>query len=459
MPRTNRPQPNIISLEDDAGVPDIYGLERFMEEVNVLELEGIYFCPDRKEAGRRSKQMQPLTLGEMADRPVTIVLSAYGQPAEHTYKVLQATFYKLYQQGPNTTGWVTFSRREISRLTGTSTGGPMLQRHYTSIKQLRNTEVNCYIQFKERKGDDWQKTWRLKSFSLFIDVGFEGSERGRFSQVSVRVHDVIVQNIKNRHISYFNWERMQGLDIVGMMLYKRFFRHMANIYREGMDKNKLMLERDYEAVCKKWLSLTPQTEPKRILKQLGKHLQALKDVRLLREWRIEPRATGSGFKIVAYAGQGFFSDYEKMYVHKQPSPETSTGDTEPLRYLIDFHRRLGHDQEEFSSKEVEYVRKLLSRYGDDGVRDFIAFGIEEAPNTKYDMQTFGALSTFEGKWKALRAKRLKAQERRAAIAACGVCNEVGMLEFENGAVAECPHEPQQLAIIHGHKPIRRFRPA
>jgi hypothetical protein len=37
----------VISIEEDAKVPDIYGLERFMEEVNILELEGYTSAPTR----------------------------------------------------------------------------------------------------------------------------------------------------------------------------------------------------------------------------------------------------------------------------------------------------------------------------------------------------------------------------------------------------------------------------
>ena len=40
MPKGAR---EVISVEEDAKVPDTYGLERFMEEVNILELEGYYF--------------------------------------------------------------------------------------------------------------------------------------------------------------------------------------------------------------------------------------------------------------------------------------------------------------------------------------------------------------------------------------------------------------------------------
>src|SRR3954465_15547984 len=95
--RTNKqPQYDIISLEDDAKVPDTFGLERFMEEVNILELEGYYFCPNRQVMRKRHGM---LSLAELTEQPVTIEIASPGQPGELAYKVLQAIFMKLSQQG------------------------------------------------------------------------------------------------------------------------------------------------------------------------------------------------------------------------------------------------------------------------------------------------------------------------------------------------------------------------
>src|SRR5215210_7110932 len=96
----------VISIEEDAKVPDTYGLERFLEEVNILELEGYYFAPSRKKVSGGSK---PKSLRELYGQPVTITLSEYGAPSELAYKVLQATFRKLSEQGSNTDGIVLFS--------------------------------------------------------------------------------------------------------------------------------------------------------------------------------------------------------------------------------------------------------------------------------------------------------------------------------------------------------------
>jgi hypothetical protein len=251
---------------------------------------------------------------------------------------------------------------------------------------------------------------------------------------------------------------MRGLDMVGMMLYKRFFRHMANIYRDGMDKERLVFEKDYEHVCRQWLGLKPVKQRSRIHDQLGKRLEALKACRLLREYSLEERARGKGFKIVALPGSGFWSDYENIYRRRLPSPPAVPVEPEPLVYLHEFHKQLGHDRQEFTPKEVEFVRDLLGRYGDDGVRDLMAFGLAKArePKSEFDMQVFGALSVYEGEWKGQREKQAKVRERQAAIASCAVCNKVGMLEYEDGSVGRCPHELSAIAHIHSQKPIRGF---
>jgi len=89
-------------------------------------------------------------------RPVTAKRSGYGQPSELTYKVLQATFRKLTEQGPDTDRSVLFSRRELATLVGK-------QSRVGSVSLVR--WVNCTIHFKERVGDKWEKARWLTSRS------------------------------------------------------------------------------------------------------------------------------------------------------------------------------------------------------------------------------------------------------------------------------------------------------
>lgn len=450
-----KPKLEVISIEADAAVPDVCGLERLMEEVNILELEGYYFSPNRKAALTKKAP----TFKEITSQPVTLLLSPYGQPGELAYKVLQATFFKLTSQGSETDGVVQFSRRELAQLVGKSFGGTQSEQLFRALMQLRNTGVTCTVHNKVKQGEKWVRTSETLNFSIFSKALYEGSARGKFACCVIQVEPVIVANLRSRHVSYFNFERMQGLDMVGMMLYKRFFRHLANIYREGMDKSRLVLEKDYAQVCTTWLGLKPTGKRVLIERQLGKRLEALKACRLLRECRVEERKDGEGFKIVAFAGSGFFADYDNIYRRRLPASTPVLHDPEPLVYLHDFHKQLGRDQEEFKPKEVAFARDLLDRYGDKGVRSLMAYGLAEARSTNFDMQWFGALSVYEGRWQAQERKQAKAGQSQAAIAACPVCNEDGMLEYEDGSVGRCPHELSRITLIQSHKPIRGFHQA
>src|SRR5215213_6096261 len=80
------------------------------------------------------------------------------------------------------------------------------------------------------------------------------------------------------------------------------------------------------------------------------------------------------WKVLAFPGHGFFADYENIYRKKLPKGDSPKLEPEPLVYLTEFHKQLGHPQEEFASKEVTYVRDLLGRYSDQAVRDLLAFG-------------------------------------------------------------------------------------
>ncbi len=103
------------------------------------------------------------------------------------------------------------------------------------------------------------------------------------------------------------------------------------------------------------------------------------------------------------------------------------------------------------------MRELLTRYGEAGVRSLMDFGLGAARQSKFrDMQSFGVLSIFEGEWKARREKQDKVRESQVAIASCAVCNEAGMLEFEDSTVTGCPHDLPAITHIQRKKPIRGF---
>jgi hypothetical protein len=191
-----KPEREVISLEADAAVPDSYGLERLVEEVNILELEGYYFSPNRKAALTKKAP----TFKEISSKPVTLLLSPYGQPGELAYKVLQGIFYKLTLEGPLAEGRVLLSRRELAQLVGRSSGGKQHEELFNALMQLRHTGVACTLTVKEMKEEKWAKRPVTLDFNILSTAVYEGSTRGQFARCLIEVHDVVLQNLRNRHI-------------------------------------------------------------------------------------------------------------------------------------------------------------------------------------------------------------------------------------------------------------------
>jgi hypothetical protein len=91
-----------------------------------------------------------------------------------------------------------------------------------------------------------------------------------------------------------------------MVLYKRIFFHLSNIYQPNKGRSTLVIEKDYIDVCTEWLGgLKPEKYASRVLQQLGKHFEGLKATRLIRRYEVKTRADGKGLKLVFHPGEGF----------------------------------------------------------------------------------------------------------------------------------------------------------
>src|SRR3954451_10514729 len=136
---TNNNNEKIKPMEENRESADNFKLDRrLVEEINILKLEGSLFCFDPKEAKRRAGK---LTLADTRKNPVTIdIHPTYGQPSVLAYKVLQAIFLKMTEEGypyPNT---VSFTQRELARLVGrNSWGGNDGRQIYDAVMQLHRT--------------------------------------------------------------------------------------------------------------------------------------------------------------------------------------------------------------------------------------------------------------------------------------------------------------------------------
>jgi hypothetical protein len=211
---------------------------RLFNEINLLRLEGFYFCLDPKEAARRTNEKyefleiikRPKT--EIAKRPVIIVPNPrYGYPSVLAYKVLQAILQKLSWFSYPIPDTVYFSQRELARLVGrNSFGGWNQDQFYNAIRQLRSTEA-AYWFYDKVTGE-----WTNRNIQILNTDIWSGREN-QITRCSVQLHPSIVESLNNRHAMCLNYARMEKLSPVGIALFKRIFFHLSNLYSLKHTKN------------------------------------------------------------------------------------------------------------------------------------------------------------------------------------------------------------------------------
>jgi hypothetical protein len=353
-------------------------------------------------------------------RPITIEPHpTYGVPAIVAYKVLQAALKKLSDEGYEGAESVAFSQRELAKLVGRSSfGGATSKEFLKAILSLRYTGIWCSFYDKETQ------EWKVLNFSIFIDALFSG-KRTQIKECVLTFHPRIVSSLKNRHYICLNYNRLSRLEPIGMALYKHLFFNMSRLHKK-VGKTTFVYERDYESICTTWLGgLEVRPYRRFILRdQLGRHLAALKQVRLIKSFDIVKNGEG-GFKLVIVPGSGFFEDYERFYGknHQLPFPfKRATEEhaiARPLQLLNYFHkRRLGVDElaeKIFPEKEVAFARTLVSKYPDDLCREIIDYGLAQAREQKgYDPQTLPGIGQFINEFFATKTERDRLTIERAA---------------------------------------------
>ena len=425
--------------------------DRLMEEINILRLEGSLFCFDPREAKRRQGR---IALEDARRHPLTIEIHpSYGQPSVLAYKVLQAVFLKLTDEGCASTPdgrctypeTISFSQRELAALAGRVWSGRTSKELYDAIMQLQSTKVIGSLYDKETD------CWQVVSFVVVPSAYFAG--RGQtITRCSVRLASEVVASVNRRHVAFFNLGRLAELETLGLVLYKRVFFHLSNLNADHKNPATLVFTKDYEDVCREWLGgLKPQRYKADIVKQLGRHLEALRASGLLRRYVIEKNAAGSGFNLAFYPGRGFFEDYRLYYLdHAQPRLRFQGAADQakiqaPLESVAYFHRKLGRAQNHFAESETAYADELLASHSPDELRDLVDYAVDEAAKTGFEMLFFGALKRYLDPWLANKERRKEHERRAAEIRACSLCNSDGLLELtENSSrrlvAHRCPHD-------------------
>jgi hypothetical protein len=445
------------------GVGDVETIDsvdrRLLEEINILKLEGSIFCFDPREAKRRTGKLEFDDIRKGApDKKVQLLIDpAYGQPSVLAYKVLQAIFYKIGEEGVTFTedgralyaDRVAFTQRELARLAGRKGWGRATSIQLNdAVMQLQRTSVIASF-FDKQSG-----RWGYGTMVIVPDALF--SCRGdSISECLITLSPRIVDSLNRRHIATFNLIRLNGLSPIGLALYKQVFYNFSLLHDGKRAPSTIRFKKDYEAICNEWLGrLKVLKHRAHIVKdQLGRHFDDLQVRRLVRKWEIEKNKEGTGFNITFWPGEAFFHDYELYYRERQrprlkhlPSPELQAVQ-KPLELVARFHQALGHKRTIFQDSETGYARELAERHSEHDVHDLIDYGLRKAADKGIKLAVFGGLKMFYEDWCTDHARRAQREGEKARISACPYCLESGMLELReqhshHHFVHACPHEPQ-----------------
>jgi hypothetical protein len=403
--------------------------DRLFNEINLLRLEGYYFCLDPKDALRRINDKYEFfeiirrRKTEIEKRPVIIIPNPiFGYPSILAYKVLQAIMRKLSWFSYPLPDTIEFSQRELARLVGRkSFGGSDQQDFYNAIQQLRSTRVSYWHYNKVT--DEWSN----RNIQI-LDTDIWSGREHQITRCSVQLHPSIVESLNNRHAMCLNYTRMEHLAPIGVALYKRLFFHFSNLYSLKRTKD-FSYTKNYATICTTWLGglKVLRYQSKIEHEQLGKHLKQIKDTTLLKDCTIEKNSKGDGFNLVFTPGEGFFEDYDRFYIkHFEIDQEYHRNEDRkkqelPLRLVEKFYQNLYHRGDlsgmVILDKEIEYAKTLLATYTPEEITDLILFTLDAANRTKFPIRSFGGVRVYLNAWldaKAARAKHAAMEQKKAA---------------------------------------------
>jgi hypothetical protein len=150
------------------------------------------------------------------------------------------------------------------------------------------------------------------------------------SRVVVTVHKRVIDNLNQWHVAFFNLDRLETLEPIGIALYKNLCFNFSKLMTTRKGRPDFEYKKSYAAACSEWLGGLKQARFKAdIKKQLGNHIRALKEIGVISYISDNPKdqndpeavivanAKGNGFNLVFHPGEAFFEDYEAYYLRKR----------------------------------------------------------------------------------------------------------------------------------------------
>jgi len=439
-----------------------------LQELIAFKLEGLIFDLRRKHSPDPTDTIAaPLLLLDTPEERITLRVDAhYGRPKTRAFLVFQAVWRKLSEHGHPFPSRLTFSKRELQRLTGTVWSKKNKEATMDAVYQLAYSHIRRNFQRSDKAGFEIEH-----DYTIFQQVMFEMQPDKSVSELVVVLNSHLHKSLNEYHYARFNWDRLNALQgqPIATILFKQFYQWGCNLMDDKTGKPTFTtLEKDYETICAQWLGgLTPSRYKAHITKQLGHHFAAIEATRL-GKITVVKRKTGQGYKLVFKPSKGFFADYRNLYFERKKvvsttsSPEVAAKDAESALLLTDhFHRELGRNLTEFQNREVGFIRQLLRTYTYAEVESLIEYTTSICRKNKRPPDAVNVVGVFIEPWNKNRLVLAERTKQHRAITSCSFCDKQGFMTLQdphNSArryAYECPHDPTDIAQIERHKGLKR----
>jgi hypothetical protein len=391
-------------------------------ESTLLRVFGVLFCHDPKRARSRTGNIE-INRG-VAEKGIAVRFDPeYAQPGPFAHKVALAVIRKHSAFGRPAQKSISFSQRELVRMTGRKTWSGRHSEELTlALKQIRYSHVIAHFKKEDRFVE--------RDFSIFDEVLIErrASHSDPIVACTILLADPIIQSLNDKHFTCLNHALMQELRTIGSAFYMRLFYHFATHY-DGHHLDRIAFKKRYDDICAEWLGgITVLKHRSKILQeQLGVHLDQLVSLGFLRSYALMPAESREGFVLTFRPGDRFKADYHTFYTRRSTGQvrftfhdeSRETGDPHRVAYLF-MEKRIGRkpDGTAFvSSKDVQTAKDLLARVNMDQIPEFLDYALAEAGKTRFDLQTLGGvrqyLQSYLETFKRRRSSKAAAEARRA----------------------------------------------
>ena len=178
-------------------------------ENTLLRVFGVLFCHDPKRARQRSGSIA-INRG-VKDKNIAVRFDPeYAQPGPFAHKVAMAIIRKQSSYGRPAQRQISFSQRELVRLTGRTTwGGRQSEELALALKQIRYTHVLAHFKVHDRFVEH--------DFSMFNEVILErrASHTDPIVACTIVLAEPIIQSLNDKHFTCLNHVLMRELGTIG----------------------------------------------------------------------------------------------------------------------------------------------------------------------------------------------------------------------------------------------------